>query len=78
MKAAARAALTDLAFTFVSGAAAGLLFAAGAQGLGLAPALSVLDLKGDGLDLRDLAATAFIFGQLAVLGRFILPAMIRA
>ncbi|MDE1566597.1 hypothetical protein [Aquabacter sediminis] len=78
MRAEARSALADLAVTFVSGAAAGFLFAAGVQGLGLTGAMTLIDIRGDGLDLRDVAALAWIFGQMAVLARFVLPVMIRA
>lgn len=78
MRVEARAALADLAFTFASGAAAGLLLAAGIAMLGLTSALSLVDMRGDGMDLRDAAALAWIFGQLAVLTRFVLPAMLRA
>lgn len=77
MRAEARSALADLAITFASGAAAGLLFAGGIKGLGLTTALALVDMRGDGLDLRDAAALAWIFGQLAVLARFVLPAMVR-
>jgi hypothetical protein len=78
MRAEARSALADLAFTFASGAAAGLLFAAGVESLGLTRAMALIDIRGDGMDLRDAAAMAWIFGQMAVLARFVLPVMIRA
>ncbi|QTL02532.1 hypothetical protein J5J86_17285 [Aquabacter sp. L1I39] len=78
MRAEARSALADLAVTFVSGTAAGVLFAAGVEGLGLTGAMALVDIRGDGMDLRDVAALAWIFGQMAVLCRFVLPVMIRA
>ncbi|OYX74919.1 MAG: hypothetical protein B7Y95_04845 [Rhizobiales bacterium 32-66-11] len=72
----AAALAVDLGCTFASGAAAGCLLMAGVVTLDLHAIRPFLDILGDGIDLRDTAAVAFIFGQLAVLARYVLPGLL--
>lgn len=42
----------------------------------LAPGTAaVFDLRGDGLDLRDLWAVMWLFGHVAILAHFVLPGL---
>lgn len=75
MKSGTSSALADIGCTFASGAAAGALLVAGVAVLDL-NAQAFLDILGDGIDLRDTAAVAFIFGQVAILTRFVIPGLL--
>lgn len=77
MKASSNSVLRDLGVTFLTGVAAGGLLMAGIQLLGLDTARALVDVRGDGLDLRDTAAVCWIFGQLSILGRYVLPGVSR-
>lgn len=75
---AAPSVLLDIGVTFLSGAIAGGLLVGGVVALDLHAAKAVIDISGNGLDVRDTAAVAWIFGQMALVFRFVLPAMMHA
>lgn len=65
--------LTALARTFVTGAAAGLVFLAGASAVSPESAAALLDLHWDGIDMKDALAFAWLFGHAAIFAHHILP-----
>ncbi len=78
MSGAAPSVLLDIGVTFLSGAIAGGLLVGGVVALDLQAARAVIDISGNGVDVRDAAAVAWIFGQMALVFRFVLPAVMHA
>lgn len=76
MNASSSSVLRDLGATFVSGAAAGCLLMGGIKLFDLDVARALLDVSGDGIDLRDTGAVSWIFGQMAILIRFVVPGLL--
>lgn len=65
----------DLAFTLATGLAAGGLLVGGIVALRLEGVHALLDIAGDGLDLRDALVVMAGFGHMAVLVRYVLPGL---
>ncbi|OYX13471.1 MAG: hypothetical protein B7Z15_07105 [Rhizobiales bacterium 32-66-8] len=76
MNRAAPHLLRDFSATFASGALAGVLLIGGIWMLDLEAARSLLDVGGNGLDLKDTGAVSWIFGQMALLGRYVVPGLL--
>lgn len=70
--------LSVLATTFATGALAGMVFVAGAAWLSPEAASALLDLHGDGLDVKDVLAFAWLFGNAAILVHHVLPGIARS
>jgi len=75
MKLSSHVLLRDFSATFLSGAVAGVLLMAGIQMLDLQAARALVDVGGNGLDLKDAGAVSWIFGQMALLGRYVMPGL---
>lgn len=70
-------ALTVLARTFFTGAAAGLVFLTGASAVSPEAASALLHLHRDGIDVKDALAFAWLFGHAAILIHHVLPGIAR-
>ncbi|MBN9039492.1 MAG: hypothetical protein J0H53_25820 [Rhizobiales bacterium] len=68
----------QVVLTFLTGAAAGLVFLVGASAVSPEAAAALLDLHRDGIGAKDALVIAWLFGQVAILVHHILPGIARA